>query len=175
MWRRGTQFFWVAVNAPGTRQGRKAHPPKGIGKEKKTNKKEIKIAINSAFAATASPFYITSRYSSIEKIDSVPYVISSLPTKTKDLIHLIKTLFKNNSQLAFKNKKQRAGKGKIRGRRYKSNAGALIIVSKDEKQKFSGIDIKTTDKITISDLYPLGRLALYTQKALEDLNREEKK
>jgi large subunit ribosomal protein L4e len=174
MWRRGNQFFWVGANSPGTRGGRKTHPPKGIGKEKKINKKEMKLAFDSAFASTASPNHIISRYSSIDKIDTAPFVISSLPVKTKDLLTLIKTLFKDHANLAFKIKSVRVGKGKIRGRKYKSNAGALIVISNKENAKFAGIDVVSTDEITISDLYPLGRLTIYTEKALKDLEGETK-
>ncbi|MBU0466060.1 MAG: 50S ribosomal protein L4 [Nanoarchaeota archaeon] len=174
MSRRGTQFIWVGANAPGTRGGRRAHPPKGIGKEKKINKKEITLAFNSAFAATGQKHYILKRYSSLEKINSVPFVIESLPKKTKDLIQLIKQILDNAFNLAFKKKTVRAGKGKLRGRKYKSNAGGLIIIGNEEKAKFSGIEVKHLNNITISDLYPLGRLTIYTKKALEELNGENK-
>lgn len=172
MSRRGTQFFWVGANIPGTRGGRKAHPPKGIGKEKKMNKKEIQLAINSAIAATANKNLVLKRYSSLSKIEHVPFVISSLPEKTKSLIEAIKNIFGENSGLALGKKTVRAGKGKSRGRKYKSNAGVLIITSTDEKTKFSGRDIKKINEIAISDLWPLGRLTIYTQKALGELGKE---
>ncbi|MFH1425748.1 MAG: 50S ribosomal protein L4 [archaeon] len=173
MWRRGTQFMWVGANAPGTRGGRRTHPPKGIGKEKKINKKEIKLAFNSAFAATANPDFIIKRYSTLSKIDSVPAIVESLPNKTKDLLTLLKTIFKENIKLIIKNKTTRAGKGKARGRKYKSNAGVLIITAKDEKTKLKGFDIKQQDEITIADLYPIGRLTVYTEKAIKELSKEE--
>lgn len=175
MSRRGTQFFWIGANAPGARGGRKAHPPKGIGVEKKINKKEILLAMNSAFAATASPKFLKMRYSSIENSPSIPIIIESLPEKTKQLNNLIKSLFGNLSSIALKKKEVRAGKGKLRGRKYKSNAGVLIVKSKAEKARFKGFDIKSTDEISISDLYPLGRLTIYTQKSLEELSMEAKK
>jgi large subunit ribosomal protein L4e len=173
MWRRGTQFFWVGANVPGARGGRQAHPPKGIGKEKKINKKEIEIAFNSAFAATANKDLIVKRYSSLDKIEHTPFVIESLPTKTKELKDLIKSLFGDHSQLAFKNKVVRAGKGSMRGRRYKSNAGVLIVTGDKEKTNLAGFDIKHVDEVSISDLYPLGRLTIYTQKALDYLNKDK--
>ena len=58
MWRRGVQFMWIGAEISGTRGGRRAHPPKGIGKEKKINKKEIKIAMNSALASTGNEKYL---------------------------------------------------------------------------------------------------------------------
>lgn len=175
MWRRGTQFFWVGANVPGARGGRKAHPPKGIGVEKKINKKEIKFAFNSAFAATANTKYINSRYSSLNEIKEIPFVIESLPQKTKSFIATIKNMLGDNFEKAIKQKSLRAGKGKSRGRRYKSNAGALIITGNEENAKISGFDIKQLKEVQISDLYPLGRLTIYTQKALHELNKEAKK
>ena len=174
MSRRGTQFFWVGANIPGTRGGRKAHPPKGIGKEKKINKKEIKIALSSGFAATANPKYIIKRYLTINNIDSAPIILESLPEKTKKLNEIIKNILKDNSSVAFKKKSVRAGKGKSRGRKYKLTAGILIILGKEEKARFSGFDVKYVDEVTISDLYPLGRLAIYTQKAIKELEEKAK-
>jgi large subunit ribosomal protein L4e len=169
MWRRGTQFMWVGANAPGTRGGRKTHPPKGIGKEKKINKKEIKLALESAFAATANQDLVKGRYSSLEKIENIPAVIEFLPSNTKELIGTLKVIFKGNVKLIMKSKTQRAGKGTRRGRKYKSNAGVLIIKGKEENSKHSGFDIKSHEDVSISDLYPLGRITLYTKKALEEL------
>jgi len=167
MSRRGTQFVWVGANIPGTRGGRKAHPPKGIGKEKTINKKEIKIALNSGFASTANKDYLLKRYSSLEK-PSDPSVIESLPKKTKDLLNALKKIFDNHPTV-LKTKSIRSGKGKTRGRKYKSNAGILIVTSSKENIKFKGFDIKKVKEITISDLYPLGRLTLYTQSSLEEI------
>lgn len=177
MWRRGTQFYWIGAEVSGTRGGRVAHPPKGIGKEKKINKKEIKLAVNSAFASTASPDFVVKRYSTLEKIDSVPFVIDSLPSKTKDFVSVLKKIFGSSFSLVLKKKAVRAGKGTRRGRKYKSNAGLLLIVGKNEKAKFSGIEIRSVEEVTIADLYPLGRLTLYTKKALEELEgkKEAKK
>ncbi|MBI2452574.1 50S ribosomal protein L4 [Candidatus Pacearchaeota archaeon] len=175
MSRRGTQFYWVGANAPNTRGGRRAHPPSGIKKERKINRKEIEIAINSGFAATAIENYIKKRYENISKIDNLPIVIEELPKRTKELLSLLNKIFGENSALIFKIKKIRAGKGKLRGRKYKSNAGVLIVVGEKEEVHFRGIDVKKINEIKISDLYPLGRLAVYTKNALEELSGEEEK
>ena len=47
-------------------------------------------------------------------------------------------------------------------------AGLLIIIAADEKAKFNGIDIKNTKNLEITDLYPLGRLTLFTSKAIKE-------
>ncbi|MEK6818610.1 MAG: hypothetical protein AABY10_01615, partial [Nanoarchaeota archaeon] len=87
----------------------------------------------------------------------------------------INKILGENSHLSFKQKVVRAGKGKIRGRKYKSNAGLLFIVSKDEKKSFKGLDVKTIFEIKISDLYPLGRLAIYTKNAIQEIKELESK
>src|SRR3989344_4043228 len=140
MWRRGTQFYWVGAEVSNTRGGRRAHPPKGLISERKTNKKERKQAFCIALAATAREFY-----------------------------SLINSILGPLSSLAIQKREVRAGIGKRRGRKYKSNAGLLVIKSKSEKVNFRGVDIKSPEELKISDLYPLGRLTIYTQKSLEEL------
>jgi len=172
MWRKGTQFFWIGAEVSGTRGGRRAHPPKGIGAEKKMNKKEIMIAMYSAFAATADKNYVEKRYGSIDKLDiKVPIILESKleNIKSKDLISVLNKIYGDIFSLILKKKSVRAGKGKLRGRKYKSNAGLLLIKSKDEKIKSNGIEIKSANEVSISDLYPLGRLTVYTEKSLEEL------
>jgi len=172
MWRRGTQFFWIGAEVSGTRGGRRAHPPKGIGSEKKMNKKEIMMAMYSAFASTANKKYVEKRYDSIDKLDiKVPIVLESKleNIKSKDLISMLNKIYGDISSIILRKKSVRSGKGKLRGRKYKSNAGLLLIKSEDEKIKSKVIEIKTASEVSISDLYPLGRLTVYTEKGLEEL------
>jgi large subunit ribosomal protein L4e len=177
MWRRGTQFYWVGAIVSGTKGGRRAHPPKGIGKEKKINKKEIQLAFNSALSSTALPEYITERYSSLKnsnsKLEFVPAVIDSVPEKTRDLKKVLESIFSPVKSLIFKKKSVRSGKGKSRGRKYKSSQGILIIKSRRENVKHSGIDLINTEDLTISDLYPLGRITLFTKTAIEELSKPQ--
>ena len=79
MWRRGTQFFWIGATISGTRGGRSVHAPSGIRTPIKMNSKEITLALNSAFAATASKDLVEKRYSTISELSHVPFVIESLP------------------------------------------------------------------------------------------------
>lgn len=169
MWRRGTQFFWVGANAPGTRGGRRAHPPKGSLPNKKINKKEKILALNSAIASTANSELVMQRYATLAKKPMVPAVIESLPNRTKDLISMIKLIFGDISNLTMKQKKIRKGVGKNRGRPYKSSAGVLIITGEDEKVSLKGFDITAVKSLSVLDLYPLGRLSIFTKKALEEL------
>lgn len=172
MWRRGTQFYWIGAEVSAARGGRRAHPPRVVKAPKKLNKKEIELAMNSAFAATASRNLVLQRYSSLKEI-TAPFVIESLPSKAKDILETLKKIFGENVSLVLKEKTVRAGKGKIRGRKYKSNAGLLVIVGQDENAKFPGVEVRKVANVMISDLYPLGRLTLYTKNALEDLSNPQ--
>lgn len=169
MHRRGINFYWVGAEVSNARGGRTAHPPKGIYRERKINKKEKTLAISSGFAATINKDYLAKRYSSMKDMKTVSAVIDSFPMKTKEVILTMKKIFGENFEKVFRIKNVRAGKGKMRARKYKSNAGLLVVTGKDEKIKFSGLDIKKTGDLKMRDLYPLGRLTLYTRKALEEM------
>src|SRR3989344_5609195 len=133
MWRRGSQFYWIGAEVPNTRGGRRAHPPKpeGTVKIRKINKKEFKIAFDSAIASTASPNYITERYARISDLGSFnfPLVIDSkiASMNTKELSAVLEKSLGGLFSTALKGKKLRAGKGKMRNRKYKKSAGILII------------------------------------------------
>ena len=168
MWRRGTQFYWIGAEVSSARGGRSIHAPQGLYTPRKINKKEKKLALYSGLAATLNVNFIKQRYSSLTNAP-ISAIIESLPSKTKDVLSSTKKIFGSASEKVFKVKHVRPGKGKKRARKYKSNAGLLIIIGKDEKAMISGIDVKKVSELHMKDLYPLGRLTLYTQKALEEL------
>jgi large subunit ribosomal protein L4e len=169
MWRRGTQFYWIGAEVSSARGGRTIHGPQGLYTERKINAKEKKIALSSALASTAMKDYVVKRYSSIENSPVVPVVMESFPDKTKDALKILQTIYGSSFDKIFKIKSVRAGKGKRRSRKYKENAGLLVVTAKDENVKCSGVEVKKVSELRIRDLYPLGRLTLYTQKSLEEL------
>ena len=177
MWRRGDHFYWIGAETSGTRGGRQAHPPKvaHFQTEKKINKKEKEIAVKSAFSATGNLEFLKRRYSTLRnsKIElNLPIIISSdiLKMKTKDFFKFLEKILGQLYNIAIKVKSQRAGKGKSRNRRYKENAGLLLVIGKDEKFKIPGIGVRKLQDVEISDLFPLGRLTCYTEKAIKELN-----
>ncbi len=172
MSRRGTQFFWVGAEVSQTRGGRSAHPPLGLHRPRKINEREYNKAMHTAFAATASKEMLAKRYATLKAIKEpiqIPFVIESLPQKTKDLHISMDKIFGELAPLVLKKKEVRSGKGKRRGRKYKSTAGLLIVKGRTEKAVFSGVDVKSVTDVIMHDLYPLGRLTLYTQQALKEL------
>ncbi|MBU1136432.1 MAG: 50S ribosomal protein L4 [Nanoarchaeota archaeon] len=176
LWRRGTQFNWQGATIASAVGGRPAHPPKikHFLKQKKINKKEIKIAITSAISSTANSKFIEKRYERVnQEIQNLPLVVESkiLKLKTKDLLEFLKKILSENYKIAIKEKKKNAGKGKLRGRRYKSNAGLLFVTGNKENLKIKAIEVKKVRELEISDLWPLGRLTIYTESAIQDLSK----
>lgn len=176
---KGSQFNWEAAEVPFARGGMRAHPPKieHFLKELKINKKEFKIAFASALSATANEKYIARKYSSLDKIDKkVPLVISvSKNPKTKDLLTGVKKILGEELyNVAVKKKSVRAGRGTMRGRKYKSNAGMILVTGNDEDIKTKMFEVKAVKDINVTDLAKggLGRLTIYTEKAIEDLSKK---
>jgi large subunit ribosomal protein L4e len=180
MTNKGSQFNWVGATVPSAVGGRRAHPPKvaSMINTLKINKKELRIALCSALTATATQKIVEKKYSSLEKdkIKQLPLVLESKDIKIKDLLKGLKKILGDSFNIAVKNKTIRAGKGKMRGRKYKSNAGLLVVVGKDEKFKSNRFDLVNVNKLGVVDLAKggQGRLTLYTEKAINELGEKLK-
>lgn len=174
LWRRGTQFNWVGAEVSNTRGGRRPHGPKPAFNTRRMNKKELVLALRSALAATAHPSHIQTRYAHAEKHTlGFPVVIESAFTDvtTKHMHQFIKQVFGPLSMIAVPREDVRAGRGKTRGRRYKRSAGALIIVGSKEKLRVGGVDVISFADLSVSDLYPLGRFVIMSERAVEEMQK----
>ena len=69
----------------------------------------------------------------------------------------------------LKEKNSRSGRGKLRGRKTRTSKGLIIITGNDEKMKTDMVDNVKVKELIVSDLYPSGRIAVYTEKAIKDL------
>lgn len=179
--RRGSQFNWEGAEVPQARGGMRAHPPKvtQFTRNLKINKKELEIAFLSSISATASEKHVLKKYSTIEKLDKkVPFIVSSEITKmkTKKMLEELKKMLGNLYKVSIKEKSIRAGKGKLRGRKHKSNAGMIFVLGKDEKLKTGLFDVKKADELGVVDLANggLGRVAVYTENAVKELENKFK-
>ena len=178
MSRRGSQFNWVGAEIPGTVGGKRAHPPKILSmiNTKKVNKKELKIAFVSAISATANEKEIIKKYKKLKdkKIENLPLIVESklIGLKAKELISSLKKILgKTLFEVALKKKSIRRGKGKLRGRKYKNNAGLLIVVGQKEKLKTNAFYVVDVKGLGVNDLAKggLGRLTIYTEGAIRYL------
>jgi large subunit ribosomal protein L4e len=161
--------------------GRSAHPPVVQKKiREKINVKERKKAIASAIAATAKKELVAGRGHAIDDVPEIPLIVKDdlegIKT-SKEVREVFMKLRLWDDVLRAKVKKIRAGKGKMRGRKYKRKKSVLIVVSEDRGIKVgarnhSGVDIVTADNLGIEHLAPgthYGRLTVYTKSAIEKL------
>ncbi len=170
-----------AAQAPGTVGGRRAHPPRPERDwSKKLNKKERQMARASALAATADPRLVAQRGHRFNDALSLPVVMD---TKVEDLgstqeaAELLERLGLNEDVARASLKKVRAGRGKMRGRRYRRKRGPLVVVSKGcaavrAFRNLAGVDVTDPSGLNAEVLAPggvPGRLTLFSINALEDI------
>ncbi len=183
MTRRGSRFFYVGAFAPQTVGGRRAHPPKAEKNwQKKINKKERRKAIRSAIAATVIKEVVKSRGHITP--NNYPFIIDNKIesiNKTKDLKNILERIGLKEELKRSKKKKIRAGKGKMRGRKYKKKKSLLIVVSKDCNLLVSGKNIPGVDIIKVNNLNAEilapgampGRLTLWSKDAIDKLEKNK--
>lgn len=182
MTRRGTQMYMVGAVAPGTVGGRRAHPPKAIKiLSKKINKKEKRKAIRSAMAATVIRNIVEKRGHVVPK--EYPFVVESKIesiVQTKKVIESFSKLGLNGELKRVSEKKIRAGKGKVRGRRYRTKKGPLLVVSKEcpllkTAANIPGVEVVEVQNMNAELLAPgadMGRLTIFTEAAIDRLAKE---
>jgi len=185
--RRGTQFNWEAAIVPSARGGRRAHPPSGNVNLNKINKKELKKALFSSLSYVCSIDELKKKYSSLNdlKIDvKLPLVVDKkvVDLKNKEFLIMLKNVLGDLYGVAVQKKTIGAGRGKLRGRKNKKNAGLLLIVGNKEEIKIKGVKVLKVNELTVSDLASNdARLCMFSEKAVEDLEKikqgkfEEKK
>ncbi|HJX02483.1 MAG TPA: 50S ribosomal protein L4 [Candidatus Bathyarchaeia archaeon] len=172
-----------AAFSPGTVKGRAAHPPTSEKKiVKRIPKKEKRLALFSAIAATASRETVAKRGHAIEDILEIPLVVTddfeSLK-RTKEveetLIHLgiLSEIYR-----VRESRNTRAGKGKRRGRKMKQATGPLLVVAENRgiveaAENIPGVDVVIVKNLNAELLAPgthLGRLTVWTNSAIGKLN-----
>merc|ERR1711970_1490874 len=146
------------------------------------NQKQRRYAVCSALAASSIPALLMARGHHIDQVPEVPVVctnaIESL-TKTKAAVALLKQLNAYDDVEKCQQSKQiRAGKGKMRNRRFTMRRGPLVIYNEDHgiKQAFRnlpGIELISVDRLNLLKLAPgghLGRLCVWSQSAFNKLD-----
>jgi large subunit ribosomal protein L4e len=171
----------AAALVPNVVGGRRAHPPKVERNWKeKMNKKENLIARSSALAATADKEIVSKRGHDFDEKITLPVIIDDdfeKIKKTKEIIEVLEKIGIYTDVLRSANGKHvRAGKGKMRGRRYRTPKSLLIVSTKNIVDKsadnLSGVDISKPHQLNVELLAPggiAGRLTVFTKSALTQL------
>ncbi|MEA3199225.1 MAG: large subunit ribosomal protein L4e [Thermoplasmata archaeon] len=172
-----------AVFSPAVVGGRRAHPPR-VDKvwSEKTNKKERALARASALGATANEDAVRTRGHQFKEGLTLPVVVDDAVEaieKTKDLVTALEAIGVGDDLVrADEGKHQRAGRGKMRGRRYKTPKSILFVVSGLEApvltaaRNLTGVDVATPEMLSTELVAPggdAGRLVVFTKSALNAL------
>lgn len=170
-----------AALAPCVVGGRRAHPPTANRNWKeKINIKEKRLAKYSALASTKQKELVSKRGHLFDDARSLPIIVDDTfdsLQKTKEVLHTLEKLgVSEDLQRARNGKHIRPGKGKRRGRKYKTPKSVLIISEKDKQKNGAtnliGVDIVHPAHVNIEHLAPggvSGRLTIITKSALQVL------
>jgi large subunit ribosomal protein L4e len=170
-----------AAFAPGTVGGRRAHPPKAEKKlRRKLNRKENAKARRVALAATHDRSMVRARGHRFDEKVSLPIIIEDAVkelTRTKQMVELLERLgVYADINRAKEGTKVRAGRGKLRGRRYRVPRSLLIVVHESgvckAARNLPGVDVVTAKTLNVEHLAPggaAGRLAMFTESAFGDV------
>jgi large subunit ribosomal protein L4e len=172
-----------AAFAPGTVGGRQSHPPVSEKKiVKRIPKKEKRLALLSAIAATASKEVVASRGHSLVDVLEIPLVVTKELESLKKTREVEETLIRlgvlSDIYRVEESRKVRAGKGKSRGRKIKQAVGPLIVVAEDKgimeaARNIPGVNVARVSSLNAEMFAPgthPGRLTIWTNSALERLN-----
>nr|AJS13160.1 50S ribosomal protein L4P [uncultured archaeon] len=180
---RGTM---TGAQAPGTVGGRRAHPPRPDRVwAKKVNDKERRLARNAAVAALKEPGLVLQRGHRFQEGVSLPVVVEdaleSLGAREGATREAVQVLHRigvfDDVQRAKDGRQIRAGRGKMRGRRYRQPRSLLVVVKEPDKVRRSlgnlpGVDVVSPVNLNAEILAPggdAGRLAVFSEGALEVL------
>lgn len=161
-----------------TRGGRQAHPPiVGRRIHKKINRKEARLALCSAIAATASPDLVRSRGHRIDGIASLPLVISDdveSVARASELASVMGALNLGQDVDRLRSRKARSGRARIRGRPAKVGRSVLFVAGDASSLAraagaIPGVEARDAAALSVLDLAPgsdPARLVAYTRSAI---------
>jgi large subunit ribosomal protein L4e len=168
--------------APSTVGGRQPHPPKVEKKiVKNIPKKEARLALTSAIAATAQKEVVAKRGHKVEKVVQIPLIVDNAIenlTRSKDVEAAFASLGIDADITRVRESRNiRAGKGKSRGRRIKQAVGPLLVVVDGVNlvaaaSNLPGVQVTTVANLNTEMLAPgthPGRLTVWSNGAIEQL------
>jgi large subunit ribosomal protein L4e len=172
-----------AAFAPSTVKGRQPHPPRAEKIiVKNIPKKEAKLALTSAIAATAEKEVIVARGHKIESVVGLPLVVDNAfenLSKAKEVEDVLSNLGISADITRVRDSRNiRAGKGKHRGRKMKQAVGPLIVVLEGKSllnaaANIPGVEVTKVTNLNTEMLAPgthPGRLTVWTNGAIEKLS-----
>ena len=164
------------------RGGRMFAPTKTWRKwHKKINITQKRYAVASALAATAIPALVMARGHVIDEVPEIPLVVENAIETTKktsqarDILSAVGA--GEDVDKAANSKQIRAGKGKMRNRRYTLRRGPLVIYASNDGverafRNLPGVELCCVDRLNLLQLAPgghMGRFCIWSKAAFEKL------
>jgi large subunit ribosomal protein L4e len=165
------------------RGGRMFAPTKTWRKwHRKINTTQKRYAVASALAASAVPALVMARGHVIDEVPEIPLVLDTALESTKKTAAAVDILAAvgadDDVNKAADSKKIRAGKGKMRNRRYTLRRGPLIVYAENDgvEQAFRnlpGVELCCVTRLNLLQLAPgghMGRFCVWSQAAMDKLD-----
>jgi large subunit ribosomal protein L4e len=155
----------------------------------KVNVGQRRFATASALAASSVPALLFARGHRVANIPEVPLVVDSKTfegaavTKTKAAIALLQALGAGSELVKVqKSRKMRAGKGKLRNRRFRQRRGPLVVYNPEVDGKelvrafrnIPGVETSSVFSLNLLQLAPgghLGRFIVWSSAAFQALDQ----
>jgi len=181
---RGALLYGRVASVPHAVGGPAAHPLKAwetIVEE--INKKERRLALKSAIAATIDKNLVSQRFIVEGELPIIVEDKFEAIAKTKEVSDILAKVGAGKDLENARGKiRKRAGKGKARGRVWKAKKSVLIITGKNSpvlkaSRNLPGVDAVTVKSLNVDLIAPgaqAGRLVVWTESAVNELNEEKK-
>merc|ERR1719473_2522839 len=149
---------------------------------RRVNVKQKRHAVVTALAASTLPPLVMARGHRIGDVSELPLVVSAGAEsikKTKEAVEMLKNLgCEEELQRVLDSRKVRAGKGKMRNRRYVMRRGPLVIYNEDNgivraMRNIPGVETACVTRLNLLKLAPgghFGRFIIWTEGAFKKLN-----
>jgi large subunit ribosomal protein L4e len=149
---------------------------------RKINLHQKRFAVVSALAATAVPALVLARGHKIENIAEVPLVVADdvqTYAKTKQAVAFLGAVKAIDDINRVNDSKQiRAGRGKMRNRRYVHRRGPMLVLPNNKGvqafRNIFGLDVANVNALNLLHLAPgghVGRFVVWTKAAFEALDK----
>ena len=151
---------------------------------RRINLNQRRYAVASAVAASAVPSLVLARGHRIDRVPEIPLVVDNKLVdtidKTKKAVQLLKSIaaLKDVEKVKY-SRRIRAGKGKMRNRRFVQRRGPLIVYKENTPlikacRNLPGIEFNNVKRLNLLQLAPgghLGRFIIWTKDAFEYLEK----
>merc|ERR1712165_553757 len=150
--------------------------------QKRVNINQRRFAMTSAIAATGVPALVMARGHMVDNVPEIPLVVSNNVenyNKTKQAVALLKAVGAwDDIKRVYATRRQRAGRGKMRGRRFVQKLGPCIVYKNDNGvvksfRNIPGVNLVPVEALNVLKIAPgghVGRFLIFTEDAAKELD-----